>query len=471
MNKFMSICWYGISIILIGLISIILTGKTNQNMVLPIITIILVLIGTILCIINKYILVYILILLSVFYIVILSIFKIDIMRYLLDYFIIIAIFKIIISRTNKFGLSKKCLLFLNVLLLLLTIIGLIINHADLYPAINGIWKYFKFFIVFWYIINLKLNKRIIFNINKLIIIISLLQLPVTLIQYIIGLDRDFIGGIFRAGGTGILMMFNFWAICYYTSEIKNYRISIKKYIMVMIVLLIPSILGEIKATFLFLPLVFIYLFFEFKISLRNIILIIMGFLASIVLMRLLIIVYPAFSTLFTDKDYFMEYTFLGKYGDYGLNRFSAIYYVVNNVLIGIIPMMFGIGIGQATPSRSILFTGKFYIENSGLRYEWFQAPYMLLESGILGLAVYIGILLFIACICKKSKKKEKDEIESIILSGGAFAFIHIINIFYNQIMLEYYGVFFWSMLAISLNALFNIGGKYEEKNKNVFKKN
>ncbi|NOW85437.1 hypothetical protein B0H39_003318 [Clostridium beijerinckii] len=420
----------------------------NEEIVPSVLIILICIIVTIMSIKIKNLDIYILVLLPIFYITIKSIFKVDIIRYAIDYFCFIILIKSICKRGYSKYWGKRLISILNILFMFVLIIGLIINDVNFYIALNGLWEYLKYFIVFWYVANFNIDEKTMKKVNKLVIGLNFIQLPITIIQYFLRIDRDAIGGLFRNGGTGVLMVFNFWSICYFTAKLKNKEIKFLKYFIYICILVFPSIINEAKATFLILPIIFIYIFYETKLSIRNWALICVGIISSIFFMKLLIVLYPSFSTLFTDKDYFITYTFTGTYSTVGLNRFNAISYMLNYALMSYAAKLFGIGVGQGTPSNYEIFTGNFYRLNSNLFYEWFQAPYMILESGILGLVVYILIILTIVFICKKVFRNKKN---AFVLGGGAFALVHVINVFYNQILFDYYGAFFWTMMGLILN--------------------
>ena len=110
--------------------------------------------------------------------------------------------------------------------------------------------------------------------------------------------------------------------------------------------------------------------------------------------------------------------------------------------------LFGVGIGNASPSNISIFQGEYYKKYEESKYYRFWISYVYSEVGILGIIVYLIIINYLLFICLKNKSKCRN-------IGISMFILFIITSVYNQgILVNEIGIPFWILLTI-----FNCGGR------------
>ena len=85
-----------------------------------------------------------------------------------------------------------------------------------------------------------------------------------------------------------------------------------------------------------------------------------------------------------------------------LNRLSAIFTLMNKYITNVPQQIFGMGLGNCDMSDIPIFNSAFYQQYSYLHYTWFSSAMLFLETGFVGLAIYLGF--FVLCVVYSVKQ-------------------------------------------------------------------
>ena len=86
-----------------------------------------------------------------------------------------------------------------------------------------------------------------------------------------------------------------------------------------------------------------------------------------------------------------------------MNRLTAFSISLNRFLLKGSEKLFGLGLGNCDYSTAFTFLATpFYLQNRLLHYTWFSSAFLLLETGIVGLCLYL--LFFVAVFINAGKR-------------------------------------------------------------------
>lgn len=375
------------------------------------------------------------------------------LSYFNDLIILIFIFIILAEKEYSFSKLPKVKWILGIIIIgfLFNILGAISSESKILSASFQIYQYNKYYFIFIIVYLMDWDIKDWSKIEKILEVLIIIQTIIVLLQYYNGKSADFISGTFGAGGTGILMLYQLFYISLISAKFKSGKMSFIKYLLLIIVVCIPSIVAEIKMTWLMLIITIGVVFLKGKKDLKTIFSISLAVIISLMGLKYMLSIYPQFNYMFESKKNFMWYIKDMHYGENSLNRLSAIPYFNENVLTSKVDKLFGIGIGNGLASSISILSGRFYQRNYYLKYQYFFLPYLYLENGIIGSVMYIAILLI---VLYRIIKYRVNNISLEILNNSAITFIiiNLVCMLYNQALyLSKFAIFFWSVLGITVS--------------------
>ena len=388
--------------------------------------------------------------------IIISTFNISsIIRYLSD--IIIIILGIYILKNFKKLFQTKSLKIVTLLIIFFfisTIISYFINKIySPFLYIWGIRNILRFFIVFLSSI-LAFKSEDISKFFKAMDILFIINIIICFYQYfMLGFYGDTVAGTFKdvtLGGNAGILFITLIETIHVLFSYSNKKCSVFKLIFVIIFSIIICIFAELKIFFLF----FIFIVFCWILTNKPTKKLGILLLCSIVL---LCIGFNIFKKI--DPESANRITFEGmiKYvnnSSFGysskndLNRIRAISQINEQFFEEkTINKLFGFGLGNCDVSRISFFRSQFYDKYNYLHYTWFMHAMLFLETGYIGLILYIVFL--IGCIYFYFDFKDKDRNNILIYNFGiVFAIYCIIMIFYNSSLRMDISFFVYLTLAI-----------------------
>ncbi|WP_105113439.1 polymerase [Streptococcus suis] len=255
--------------------------------------------------------------------------------------------------------------------------------------------------------------------------------------YYLGFKQDFLGGIFgNEIGTAntylhiLLLIF----ICISISKYITSNISIIKFLIYIISILLVAALSELKIVFIEIIIIYLisYLIigFDIKRLARMLLIVVPSIVVFIIAIPILESVSPFFKGFLNVESLLSISTgsYTGK-GDIG--RLSAINYVRERMFnYDNSKTLIGIGLGNAELSQSNILTSPFYLAyGNTTHYNWFSFPFVMIETGLIGVMLYLFPYIYIFREMVFNNNKQYKTLISLQLSIMAFVlFIYNISL-------------------------------------------
>ncbi len=342
------------------------------------------------------------------------------------------------------GIPRTMLLCGSVLL----VVSLVSYAINLYSPLQYLWGFrnnFRF-ILFAIMCAVYLQKQDIdtimdilygfFLTNILVVSYQFFFLPHTRVSF-----GDFISGLFSngsvRGGNGSLN----WLMCivctYQTVKFLNEGKNTKRLMLCWAGALYMAALAEIKLLFIQLVIICALAVVICKKSWRSLVFTLAAILSILLGIQLLYIAFPEFDQFFRWETMLSYVThqegYAGKGSAAGLDRLTAIPYVLKNFLPNWSEKLFGIGLGNADYSSYSFLVSSFYRANSWTGYIFFSSSFITVELGIIGFAVYL--MWFLNDIRKAvTVSVQTDQEKSAKDMAAIIGLIAIMTIFSNQTM-------------------------------------
>lgn len=265
-----------------------------------------------------------------------------------------------------------------------------------------------------------------------------LQTALVLFQYfVLHYNGDYLGGIFgTVMGANLYvnlymtLVFSYTVICYLRGKNK-----FKNLVAITIQIILVAVLSELK--FIFVEIIIIAAV-AWIISKKDstqlgkaILIIAAGYIVISVSLPYLYKLYPDFED-FMNLDFIFAVHEQGYSMSGDLDRLSAIPIITRKIFQNTpLRMIFGIGLGNAEYSSISFLCSQFYKQYGFLHYTWFSDAMMYLETGFVGIALYV--LSFIT-ILFEALKKFRSNIRYAEIDGtiAVMCIMSMILVIYNQ---------------------------------------
>lgn len=359
---------------------------------------------------------------------------------------------LLVIRIHK--IKPDAVFFLLIFSLLLSLLPFTYASLDLPVYLAGLRNYYKFIPIFFLPLILpeaeyrQLKKYFFY----LVLIVALVQLPVTLIQKFVTFrgvhSGDVIGGTLGQNASGLLSQFMFFNIALLVGLYFTGHISPRKFLLFAVIMLIPCTLNETKFTMVFIfAIIAMYLVYKTNISISRKIAIIFAAVILFLLFNQIYttvqgdIAYKPVLEYITQPEQTVQATWYTKAGT--LNRIPQILFAFQNVSEKIYHLFFGVGIGNASDSFFAAGVGFYYNKFPTLGIDGVYLARYLWEWGIFGTIIWV----FIFSILFKKSTELRENLYGIWFMG-VFA-IFIVSFFYNgNILTNVLGYYFWVLAGI-----------------------
>lgn len=331
-----------------------------------------------------------------------------------------------ISR-RQMHMAPKYAIFL--LWFLLTIIaGLLINHVDSLVAIAGLRIYLKSIPFFLLPMVYSFSDKQIKLQLYFLLALCLSQIPVTFYQRFVqyaGLPTgDVVGGTLGVNTSGILSILLIFGIAILVAMLVKKRLAAWIAIPLILLLFLPTTINETKVVLLLFPFVLISpIFFAPGIQNRGRKVLLMSVVGSIFMLGF----FAMYDFLQADREgtllermksgnmfsYMYKKDRVGQFSDIEVGRFDSIAYAMKKIgNTG--NSIFGVGIGNASPSNSEKLEGEFH-----KKWYWMVPGNVMLsrtlwELGYLGTLLY-GLLFVFVFLDAKLLAKGEDFVAAFAL--------------------------------------------------------
>ncbi|PNU17815.1 hypothetical protein C2L96_03135 [Bacillus cereus] len=439
-----------LGLLILQLISMVLSIKTGNDLVLYTQFLILVIVmGFILLLINDKLFIQVFVIVSILS----SYFYLDssfgYIYYAAHVLLVIMAIRLLLKykslKVDKYIVGIACALFIFSILPLFNLEYEFKVAAILY----ALFIKFGYLLVYLYVINSKgFTMKSLHSFNVGLAIFFVVNVIYTILQFLFSnVNGDNMTGFFGYQGTGIAGYF----YCFFFSIVCAYnykdRVSNSVVFLVAVTIIFISALNETKVLFIYIPIMIIMYFIFIKKSISS--LIVIGlFFGS------LLIIYPIYASLYPTQALFLDGDFIEKYmvnsaydGENSINRFNFVeslnFYILDNG----IKQLFGAGLGMTYPSSNAIIAGEVFIKYGFLRYNFFLFPWLYADSGLVGILLFVITYLIIFIYAIRNFKKTKS---FIALSVVLMSFVNLLFSLYNQVLLSSFFIYaiFWMYAAM-----------------------
>jgi len=337
------------------------------------------------------------------------------------------------------------------LLLLFALVSALYNNVSLVTVLLGLRNYFKYILMFYILRNIEIDEKLYRYFLYAIIILGLLQIPITSVQTMIygtfGEDvADQVVGTLGGKATGAMAIL----MTFVVSLLAGFLIQTRNFIYFLGILgcVLPVIFGSGQFGFYTIPIaIMICLLHGSRFNIQNVL------KAPIYLVFLVLLTWLAMNyhdsrysgniiKFFSSPSKLYDLNIqLRKEGTFG--RFQVIKVSNELLLENRFNFLFGFGPGNASESYFNKYRGKLDKEYAGRKIGGIQYTSIILEFG------YIGLLLFLVLYfqlwlqnLKLYKKLTSKFWRGISIGYNGILFAYIAGIIYNP-------VWFYDVLAFT----------------------
>ncbi|MBE6737636.1 MAG: hypothetical protein E7566_03140 [Ruminococcaceae bacterium] len=333
-------------------------------------------------------------------------------RFTLD-FALVALIGIMMARADK--RIKRRLLPLILLFTVFTLflfVSYLFTYQSVFYFIWGFRNNFRFIFAFFAFITF-MDYDDAEQYLKIFDILFWVNLPICLIQfYLLGYKQDYLGGLFGTS-VGCNVYLNVF-LCTVCAKSLIYFLSKKEKLVSLLLKLFASFfigaLSELKFFYIEFIVILCIVTLITKFSWKKVLVIVLGLIGMVIGVSILIRIFPEYVGQFTlellyesaasDKGYTSS-------GD--INRLSAISTISKHLFSEKYHYFIGYGLGNCDLSSISVFNTPFYESHSDVNYNWFSHAFMYLETGYIGLILYLGLfILFFVCARKSLKDGYAD---------------------------------------------------------------
>ncbi len=329
-------------------------------------------------------------------------------------------------------------------------IGYVLNYQSVFYFLWGFRNNFRFYFAFIIFCMLFTEEHAEFGL-KIMDILFWVNVVVSLFQFfVLGLEQDFLGGIF-----GTEKGCNAYSLVFFTIVLSKSLLlfmekkeSAFKCFFKCGLILVISALAELKFFFVAFVIVLFLSTMLTSFSWRKFFVIFLSALllvfASSILSQLFgsdgDISFENLINLITAKNYATEND---------LSRFGAVPTISKSIMKNPMERLFGLGLGNCDTSTFAICNTPFYQIYSFLHYNWFSSAFLFLETGFVGLVSYL--LFFVMCLAFSHKQSKREGANKLFCHMAMIMSVICITLtFYNASLRVEVAYMIYFILALPL---------------------
>lgn len=274
----------------------------------------------------------------------------------------------------------------------LTLIGFLLNFQSVFYYLWGLRNNIRFFVYFFACVFFVAVEGIE-SYLKFFDVVFWVNVPVMLFQFfVLDIKQDYLGGIFGThkgcnGYTNVLFVIVAVKTLLYC---LNNRETLSRCFLKCAVAIFLSALAELKS-FYFEFVVIVAMAMCFTKSSYKKFWITIGSVAGVVVgIRILETIFPVFADWFAiDRVWETLTSSKGYTSRNDMNRLTAVSIALERFLPEFYHKLFGLGLGNCDYAGFEFLTTPFYKAYNGLNYMWFSSAFLILETGLVGMGLYI----------------------------------------------------------------------------------
>ncbi|MBQ4552848.1 MAG: hypothetical protein IJA59_07850 [Clostridia bacterium] len=312
---------------------------------------------------------------------------------------------------NHFRMPNKetaSLLTLVMVFWVFTLFGFIINSKSPLYYLWGFRNNFRYFIYF-FACCMFLRAQNVAEIMKIFDKLFYVNFAVSIFQFfVLGKKMDYLGGIFgtSVGCNGKTIIFFSIVLARSILNYINGKETTKTCLMKCGMALVIAALAELRFFFILFVLIVAMALLITRTSIKKLWIVIAASVGVYVGAMLLVAIFPRFRGFLNISNIVEVATSSSGYTGRGdMNRLTAIPIVWDRFLKNWPERLLGLGLGNCDTSAFSFLNTAFFEQHGHLHYNWFSSSFMFLETGIIGLGLY---MLFFAGVYVYTRKREKN---------------------------------------------------------------
>ncbi len=354
------------------------------------------------------------------------------LKYLMDAAYLLAAMFLFMKKQTLLGKKTMPIFIYTITFFLYTLTVHLFNFQSPFYYLWGFRNNFRFFIAF-FLFTTFFEEEDMKKCLKFMDVMFWVNALISIFQFVIlDYEQDYLGGIFgveKGVNTFTLIFFSIViskSVISFMSKTENTVLCFAK----CTVSLIVAAMAELKIYFIIFPFILVVSALITRFSFRKLMLMLVSTVMLIFASMLLTTIFKDDGMLSFDR--IIEMVTASNYATAeDLGRFTAIPTISNNILTKPFEKIFGLGLGNCDTSAFAICNTPFYLSHSYLHYEWFSSAIMFLETGYIGLTVYVSFFVICLILARKYMKNRTSN-ELFCRISMITALICVIMVFYNS---------------------------------------
>lgn len=369
-------------------------------------------------------------------------------KYLVDVAWVILLLTMLLKKSIVLHRTSLPFLVFLILFFVYTFIIYMLNFQSPFYYLWGLRNNFRFYVFFFALITF-FTADDIKAVFKFLDILFWVNVVLTFVQYFfLGYTQDSLGGIFgveRGANAYTILFFVVITSKSLLSYMSQGESALKCFSKCGVTLLIAA-LAELKVYYVLFILVLglsaLLTAFSWKKFIAILVCVIAAIFGSILLTMLF-----DFENVLSIK-YVWELATQEHYSAEGtVNRLSAIPTLAKSIVTEFGDRLFGLGLGNCDTSAFAICNTPFYQNYGSLRYSWFTCAFLFLETGYMGLLIYMAF--FVMCYVLSRKALKSGESNPLLCRMAMImSVICVILTFYNNSLRAEAGYMAYFILAL-----------------------
>ncbi|MGM9549217.1 MAG: hypothetical protein ACI3V5_05175 [Faecousia sp.] len=321
------------------------------------------------------------------------------------------------KRLRSQSVQVRCIFAAVLLFFLSTLVGLALGYQSVLYYLWGLRNNFSYF-VFFFACVLYLKSEDVDWYWKCFDALFAVNFLVTLFQFfVLKYEQDYLGGIFgvqqgcNRQTNVFLMIVVTYSIVRYLNQKEKPWVCLLKCAMALLI----AALAELKMFILEFAAIVVLAVLLTKFSRRKIFLLIGGAVGAVVAIQLLTFFFPYWEGWFSLEKIWSTATDSGGYTgimpDGEVNRLTVVPIAWTTYLTTWPQKLFGLGLGQCDFGPFGFLMTPFYVEHHEILYTLFHSGMLMLETGLVGLILYCGILITIFAAVHSIERRGRGNLE------------------------------------------------------------
>ena len=380
--------------------------------------------------------------------------------------VILLIVCVIFAKRRTLNISAKYVLFF-IFFILFLLIGEIVNQVQPGAIFSGIRKYFRYAPIFLLPLAYNFDDKDIGKLIKLLLVFCLFQLPIAIYQKLVLFKLEPTGDVIEGSiiGSGKLAVFLICAISIVLAYYLKGRVKLYKALVIILILFLPIGITEASASFFLLPIVFIVpiLFVrkdraQYK---KLVTLMMMGFVFFAGFIAIYNLQYSSrwegnilnaildgqvFEKVYKEAEGANTGTREAKMAEIG--RIDSMILPVQILRKkGLVNVLCGVGMGNASDSFTSVFQGEFFSTVEDYNSDITTVGNLLWEIGIVGV-IFSYVLLLMVFFDALKLRHSNDRVGAIALGWlGVIIVIAITKGYTNILAHNVMGYVMWFFIG------------------------